>query len=377
MREVARAPQSVQMIHAHPPQFVQTIVVGGGQAGLAVGYHLSRRDLPFTILDANQRVGDSWRGRWDTLRLFTPARYDSLPGMPFPEQAHKFPSKDQMGDYLEAYATRFALPVQTGIRVDCLSREGSRFVLTSGARRFEADNVVVAMSDWQAPRVPPYAAELTAGIHQMHSSQYRNPGQLRSGDVLLVGAGNSGAEIALDVASAGHRVWLSGRGTGTVPFNLDGAAARYLLLHLVLRGLFHYALTVDSPLGRRMRPKVLGHGMPLLRVKPQHLASADVKCVGRTVGVQDGLPVLEDGQLLDVANVVWCTGFDRALSWVDASLPTDHDRGIACSVPGLYFVGLLFLYAPSSAMIHGVGRDADRITRAIQARMRQRGDGSA
>jgi putative flavoprotein involved in K+ transport len=167
-------------------------------------------------------------------------------------------------------------------------------------------------------------------------------------------------------------VWLSGRGTGTVPFNLDGAAARYVLLHLVLSGLFHHALTVDSPLGRRMRPKVLGHGMPLLRVKPRQLASANVQCVGRTVGVQGGLPVLEDGQLLDVANVVWCTGFDRGLSWIDASLRTDHERGVVRSVPGLYFVGLLFLYAPSSAMIHGVGRDADRIARAIQVRMRQR-----
>jgi putative flavoprotein involved in K+ transport len=371
----ARRPHSVLMLSTQQRrESVQTVVVGGGQAGLAVGYHLARRGLPFVIVDANRRIGDPWRKRWNSLRLFTPARYDALPGMPFPAQAHTFPSKDQMADYLEAYAARFELPVRTDLNVDSLSRRDAGFALISGNRVLEADNVVVAMSDWQTPRLPPFAAELHADTLQVHSSEYRCPDQMRSGGVLVVGAGNSGAEIALEIARAGHRTWLSGRDTGSIPFQLEGAAARYVLLRLVLRGLFHHLLTVDSPLGRRVRPRVLGHGMPLLRVKPRDLAAAKVERVSRTVGVQEGRPMLEDGRVLDIANVVWCTGYDAGLSWIDPSLSPQRaslaERGIARSVPGLYFVGRLFLYAPSSAMIHGLSRDADRISQAIQSRMR-------
>lgn len=161
------------------------------------------------ILDANERVGDAWRKRWDSLRLFTPARYSGLPGMPFPGPAHSFPTKDEVADYLEAYATRFDLPVRTGTRVDRLSRNGDGFAVAAGDLQFEAENVVVAMATDQLPWVPPFAPELDPGVVQLHSRDYRNPAQLQEGDVLVVGAGNSGAEIALDVAS-GHRTCLSG-----------------------------------------------------------------------------------------------------------------------------------------------------------------------
>ena len=175
---------------------VETLVVGGGQAGLAVGYHLASRNLPFMILDANERLGDSWRKRWDSLRLFTPARYNGLPGMAFPGPAHSFSTKDEVADYLEAYAAQLELPVRAGVRVDRLSRNGSRFVVEAGDRVFEAENVVVAMASHGVPRVPPFAHELDPGIHQLHSGEYRNPSQLREGPVLVVGVGNSGAEIA-------------------------------------------------------------------------------------------------------------------------------------------------------------------------------------
>src|SRR5688572_7753195 len=188
----------------------EVVVVGGGQAGLAVGYHLARRGLRFVILDANARIGDSWRKRWDSLRLFTPARYDGLPGLPFPAPAHAFPTKDDMADYLESYAARFDLPVRTGVRVDQLARQEDRFILSAGGRRFEADNVVVAMATHQVPWVPPFASALDPGVVQLHSGAYRNPAQLRDGRVLVVGTGNSGAEIALEVA-ARHPTWLSGR----------------------------------------------------------------------------------------------------------------------------------------------------------------------
>ena len=186
---------------------VETVIIGGGQAGLATGYQLATRGLPFVILDANERIGDGWRKRWDSLRLFTPARYDGLPGWPFPAPAWSFPNKDEVADYLEAYAARFDLPVRTGVRVDGLSREADRYVLAAGDRRFEADRVVVASGAYQRPRIPPFAAELDRGLVQLHSSEYRDPSQLQEGGVLVVGAANSGAEIALEV-SRGRRTWL-------------------------------------------------------------------------------------------------------------------------------------------------------------------------
>src|SRR5512138_245877 len=188
----------------------QVVVVGGGQAGLSVGYHLARQGLRFVILDAGERIGDAWRRRWDSLRLFSPAKFDGLDGMPFPAPPDAFPTKDEMADYLEAYAARFQLPVRTGVRVDGLSRAGDRYVVTAGERRFEADAVVVAMSSYQRGRLPAFAGELDPDIVQLHSQDYRNPSQLRPGGVLLVGAGNSGAEIAVELARAGHPAWVAG-----------------------------------------------------------------------------------------------------------------------------------------------------------------------
>ncbi len=347
----------------------ETIVIGGGQAGLSVGYQLARRGLPFVILEAGDRIGDAWRARWDSLRLFTPARYDALAGMPFPAPAHTFPSKDEMADYLETYAARFQLPVRTGVRVDRLARNGRGFVVTSGEQRFEAGNVVVALGSWQRPRVPPLAAELDRAITQLHSADYRNAEQLQDGDVLLVGAGNSGAEIALD-ASSGRRVWLSGRDVGHVPFRIESFAARYLL-PLVLRGVFHRVLTMRTPMGRRKRPEVFAHGLPLVRTKPEDLVAAGVERVPRLAGVRDGRPQLEDGRVLDVANVIWCTGFDPSLDWLDIPGVARDDpiteRGVVADQPGLYFVGLLFLYSVSSAMIHGLARDANHVAKQIAA----------
>src|SRR4051812_4815258 len=176
------------------------IVIGGGQAGLSVGYHLARRGLRFLILDAQTRIGDVWRKRWDSLRLFSPARFDGLDGMPFPASPSSFPTKDQMADYLETYAARFELPVLTGVTVTRLGRIGERFVIEAGQRRFEAEQVVVAMSDYQRGNIPAFARQLDPTIVQLHAADYRNPAQLREGGVLLVGAGNSGAEIAIELA---------------------------------------------------------------------------------------------------------------------------------------------------------------------------------
>jgi putative flavoprotein involved in K+ transport len=356
----------------HEPEHLETVIIGGGQAGLAVGHHLARRDRPFVILDAHRRVGDAWRSRWDSLRLFTPARYNALAGLPFPAPPHSFPTKDQVADYLESYAARFELPVRTGVRVDRLSRDDGRFVVVAGDRRWEADNVVVAMSSFQVPRVPPFATDLSPDIVQVDSAGYRNPSQLQKGGVLVVGAGNSGAEIALEVARR-PPTWLAGKESGHVPFRIEGAAARHVFLPLMFRVVGHRVLTVDTPIGRRLRPRLLAHGAPLVRVKPKDLTAAGVRRVPRVVGVHDGRPLLADQRVLEVANVIWCTGFGPDFSWIDLPVFGEnehepmHRRGVVADQPGLYFVGLYFLYAMSSGFLPGVDRDAEHIVRDILA----------
>jgi putative flavoprotein involved in K+ transport len=349
----------------------EVIVIGGGQAGLSVGYHLQRAGVRFLILDAQTRVGDVWRSRWDSLRLFTCARYSSLDGMPFPAAPDYFPTKDEMADYLEAYAAHFELPVLSGVRVERLSRSNGAYLLEAGARRFEAERVIVAMANHQCAKHPEFASELAPSIVQEHSIDYKSPAELAPGPVLIVGAGNSGAEIAKEV-SRSHRVFVSGRGTGEIPFRIEGFLGRVVLVWLVLRVIFHRVLTVRNPIGRRVRPKVLAGGGPLIRVKAHDLRSLGVERVGRTVGAENGRPKLADGRVLDVSNVIWCTGFHAGFSWIDLDIFDDeglprHHAGIVPEAPGLYFVGLHFLYSLSSEMIHGVGRDAARVASRIAA----------
>ena len=356
----------------------ETVVIGGGQAGLAVGYHLARRQRSVVVLDASERIGDSWRKRWDSLRVFTPARYDGLPGWSFPAPGWSYPTKDEVADYLESYAARFRLPVRTGIRVDRLSRENGGYVVTSGLSRYDADNVVVATGGYQAPRIPVFASELDQNIAQFHSSEYRNPSQLREGDVLVVGAGNSGAEIALE-SSSDHQTWLSGRDTGQQPVRAGGLPDR--LLTPPFWFLLSHVFTVRSPIGRRVRHQLSNRGLPLARVRRRDLIRAGIERVPRVTGVRDGLPMTADGGVLDVANVIWCTGFVPAFNWIDLPVfdrdgEPGHARGVVRSEPGLYFIGLFFLSAASSPLIGGVGRDARHIARHI-ASHRPEGGGAA
>jgi putative flavoprotein involved in K+ transport len=350
------------------------IVIGGGQAGLAMGYQLAQRGISFVILEAHERIGDSWRQRWDSLRLFTPARYDSLAGLPFPAPDFSFPTKEEMAAYLEAYAQKFRLPVRTGTRVTRLTRQGDGFALATNQGTLEAKQVVVAMSTFQQSRVPAFASDLAPDIMQLTSFAYRNPGQLREGAVLVVGAGNSGAEIALDVAKT-HRVFLSGRDVGQIPFRITSPVAR-LLVPIVFRVVFHRILTIRTPLGRKARRKMLTSGGPLIRSKREDLVAAKVERVPRVAGIRDGKPLLEDGRVLDVTNVIWCAGLEPGFSWIDIDVHGDieprHEGGIVPDVPGLYFVGLMFLYAGSSVMVHGVSRDAARLANAIAQKASRR-----
>jgi putative flavoprotein involved in K+ transport len=346
-----------------------TIVVGGGQAGLAAGYFLKQAGASFAILDASERVGDSWRKRWDSLRLYSPAMRDGLPGMAFPAPPTTYPTAAEMGAYLEAYATGLELPVHSGVRVDTLTKEDGRYVATDGDRRFEADNVVVATGVFQRPYTPSFADELDSTIAQLHSNDYRNLSQLQEGPLLVVGASHSGADIAYE-AAAEHEVILSGKDTGQIPASIESRRGR-----TVFRGLFFvgtHVLTVDTPLGRKMRPHIRHGGGPLLRYRRKDLRRAGVERVlARTVGVEGGQPVLDDGRVLDVANVIWCTGFRPDYSWIRLPFERGDDgyavqyRGVVPSSPGLYFVGLPFLHSFASMLIGGAGRDAERVVRHI------------
>lgn len=349
----------------------QVVIVGGGQAGLAVGYYLARQGIPFVILDANARVGDSWRERWDSLRLFSPAFYDGLPGLRFPAGAGVKPTKDEMGNYVEGYAAHFKLPVRSGVQVTRLSRQGDRYLVEAGEKRFEAEQVVIATGNYCRPRIPKFATDLDMGVVQLHSSQYRNLSQLAPGGVLIVGAGNSGAEIAMETVKS-HPTWLAGKEPGHVPFRIDTFAGRFLFVHLI-RALGHNILNVDTPIGRKVRPKLLFRATPLVRVKPKDLIAAGVERVPRVIGVERGLPKLEDDSVLKVENVIWSTGFLPGLEWVDLPIfgidnEPLHERGVVTSEPGLYFVGLRFQYAMTSDLINGVGRDAKYVAEAIAER---------
>jgi putative flavoprotein involved in K+ transport len=351
----------------------QTIVIGGGQAGLAVGYYLAKRGVPFQILDANPRIGDAWRNRWDSLRLFTTARYAGLPGLPFPARGHAFPTKEEMADYLEFYAEHFHLPMQTGVKVEKLSKQGEHFVIEAGTKRFAADQVVVAMANYQVPKRPAFATDLHPSIIQLHSHDYRNPSQLQEGGVLIVGAGNSGADIGIEVARS-HATWISGKESGVIPFPIDGVMGRFVLSRVV-RFLFHHVFTVNTPIGRKLRPKMLSRPAPLVRVKPKDLIKAGIKRLPRVIGARGGLPLLQDGYTLNVRNVIWCTGYHLGFSWIDLPIFDEderlmHECGIVTSMPGMYFVGLHFLYAMSSATVMGVGRDAERIAGIVERHTR-------
>lgn len=345
-------------------QKIETVVIGGSQAGLATGYHLKRMGMEHVILDENEKVGAAWRNRWDSLRLFTPGSYNDLPGLPFPGPSKSFPGKDDIADYLAMYARRFELPIKTGVKVMEVISEGDYYRIETSDGPLEADNVVVATGAFHRPGIPALADLLDSGIVQLHSSDYRRPSQLQEGAVLVVGAGSSGAEIALESAKK-HRVWLSGRDPGQEP--PFPAPVIWFIASKILN--------VANPIGRKARNRFLypPRGIPRGRVTRKDLKNAGVNWVGRTTGTKSGLPEIEDGRVLEVNNVIWCTGFVTDYSWIDLPVFDDygypvHNRGVVESQPGLYFMGLMFQRAVTSALVGGVGKDAKYIAEHIKDR---------
>jgi putative flavoprotein involved in K+ transport len=353
----------------------EVVVIGAGQAGLAGGHHLRKRDLDFVILESAARVGDVWRQRYDSLMLYSPAVDDALPGMPFPKIGARFPTGRQMGDYLEAYARDQSLPVRTGHRATTLrGASGGGFVVEAGDIAFQAAQVIVATGAFQRPWVPAFAADLDPRIRQVHAADYRNPVDLPDGPVLVVGVSHSGSDLAFELAAT-RRTYLSGKSHGELPVPLDSRRGRlgWPVVKFVARNL----LTLRTPIGRKIAPFVRLGGGPLLRHRRQDLLGAGVVWnEARTVGVRDGKPLLDDGQVLDVASVVWCTGYRPDYGWIELPVLDANgwpvlDRGAAVAAPGLYFLGVPFLSGITSMLVLGAGRDAETVVKQVAGRARR------
>jgi len=358
-------------------QHIETLVIGAGQAGLATAYHLQRLGRPVLVVDANERLGDQWRRQWDTLRLYTPAKYDGLPGLPFPKGAWEFPGKDEVADYVESYAVRFDLPIRLQTRVDELEAlPGGGFQAHVGADVITCNNVVVATGTFgRMPNIPAFAAELDPEIRQLHSSEYRRPSQLGPGKVLVVGASHSGTDIAYELALT-HGTVLCGRDCGQMPVRLG--SRRFRLASPILLFAARHVITRRTPIGRKAMDDIRRHGGPMLRIKRDDLADRGVERItARANGVHGGLPQLDDGTVVDCATIVWSTGFRQAFDWIklpvfgDDGWPREY-RGRVDEAPGLYFAGLSMQYSFSSMLVAGAGRDAEHVARAIARGARSR-----
>jgi putative flavoprotein involved in K+ transport len=334
---------------------LDVLVIGAGQAGLALGWHLRQQDTDFALVDAGARIGDAWRSRWDSLRLFTPAEYDSLPGMPFPAPAGTYPGKEQVATYLEDYAQAFDLPVRLATPVSRLHGTGEEaFTAETTAGDIRARRVVVATGPFQVPLVPRWSAGLAPTVAQRHSSSYRHPGDVPGGSVLVVGAGNSGVQIAEELAAAGRRVTIAiGSRPVMVPQRLLHRDLFWWLgrAHLIQR-------PADSRLGRRLRRSpetVIGTSWRAVRGLGIALRPRAVQATGTTV-------TFTDGSSLDVDGVIWATGYRPDHSWLDVpgavvAGQVVHQRGVSV-VPGLYFLGLPWLHSRGSGLLGFVGGDA-------------------
>jgi putative flavoprotein involved in K+ transport len=336
------------------------VVVGGGQAGLAIGYFLARQGRDFTILEAADEPAAAWRERWDSLKLFTPARYDSLPGLAFPGDPDRHPGRDQVVAYLTEYARRFELPVRFGSRVRSLRRTDRGYLVELGDRMYEAGQVVVATGPFQTPRVPAIAGRLAPEVPQLHSSAYRTPESIAAGPVLVVGGGNTGFQIAEELSDS-HEVHLSiGSRQTPLPQRILG---RDLFWYLDRTGLIYK--TTASRIGRRAAGRDTLIGSSPRSLRRRH----GVRLQGRAVDAGESTVTFSDGTSLDVGTVIWATGFGVDHSWIDAPVFDEngglvHRRGVTDS-PGLYFVGLTWQHTRGSALLGWVKDDAEYIARQI------------
>jgi putative flavoprotein involved in K+ transport len=346
----------------HAQNRYEVAVIGAGQAGLTMGYLLAQQDLRFVILEAADSVGAAWRTRWDSLTLFPPRRYDGLPGLEFSGDADGYPSRDEMVAYLETYAETFDLPVQLGRWVRSVRGENGGFTLELEGRAIEVDQVVVATGPFQVPRVPAFADDLDPNILQTHSIGYRNPAQLPDGPVLVVGGGNTGFQIAQELAATHHAHLSVGSRQTPLPQRIAG---RDLFWWLGKLGILEKS--VETRLGRRLSTRDV-----LIGSSPRGAKRAGVTMHGRAVGATGRAIAFEDGTALDVAAVIWASGYRLDHSWIALPIARPdgtliHRRGVT-DVPGFYFLGLPWQHTRGSALVGWVKDDAQFIAERIAER---------
>ncbi len=341
-----------------------TIVIGAGQAGLATGYFLGKINEDYIILDKETQIGDSWRQRWDSLRLFTPSQYDGLPDFPFPANRGTLPTKEEMADYLSNYAKKYSLPVQFDKKVIELNKISDSYEIITSKGNFYANNVIVATGTNPNAYIPAFASDLDKNIVQIHSSKYKNPQLFPSSNTLVVGAGTSGVEIAIELSKS-RPTMISGRATPHIPdFIFHYAGKLYWWFA-------HNILTLRTPIGRKVRPKIISGGAPLISISLENVKEAQVEHLPRLIGVYQGFPQLEDGRVLSsVTSIVWATGYRPDFSWIKLDVTDSNgwpqtNRGISNKFKGLYFVGMLFQFGLTSGLVGGVGRDAAFIVKQL------------
>jgi putative flavoprotein involved in K+ transport len=336
------------------PDEVDVLVIGAGQAGLAMGYHLAERGLSFVVADANPEVGHVWRSRWESLRLFTAGQFNNLPGMSFPAARGSYPGKDEVAEFLRSYVAKFALPVRLNTTVTRLTRDDEGYLAETTSGPIRAKQVVVATGPFQVPFTPPVSEQLDPELPQLHSSAYRRPEDLPEGRVLVVGGANSGQQIALEVSESRSVEISVGQKLPTLPQRPLGRDIWWWLTATRLA-----RVPVSSRLGQRLsqRDVVIGGGLKELRRHGVEIRPRVVGASGRTLSFDDGASAQYDG-------IVWATGFRIDHSWIEVSEikgergQVRHVHGVTES-PGLYMLGMTWQHTRTSALLGWVGDDAD------------------
>jgi putative flavoprotein involved in K+ transport len=346
-----------------------TIVIGAGQAGLATGYYLKNSGEDFIIVDAGAKIGDSWRNRWDSLKLFTPNWANALPGYPFTGNKNLHAGKDEVADFLESYAKKFDIPVLTNTKVIALEKKDGIYTVSTSRGILTCKNIVIANGSYASPKIPSFAKKLDPNIVQIHSSVYKRASNLPVGNVLVVGAGTSGIQIAIDAVSPLRKIFVA----GNPPFKIPGFILKYFDKQFVWA--MNHIMTIKTKPGRKAAYAIKNKhaAAPLINTSIQDAKNAGVKHVSRIKDVVDGYPLLEDGTVLKVSTIIWCTGYACDFSWINMDDITDESgyplayRGVSGKHKGLYFTGMMFQYALTSTWINGAGRDAKYIAGFIHS----------